>query len=225
MSSAGPAEAHIIHLKGAQEREELVEIMKCGWPWQPQPTVFSASDGTAWSADSGIAKAHPFTRAPVSKGVIGCAESHLDILYGRSLAYEDPASFIAILEDDCEFVVDPDQLRAFVDYVSSAQKEWDILLLGANEYVESEPVEGGVFAVQKVHRFWGTHAMLVRRRAAEAALRAFDTAQRAGVFLPADWMYNEAIKQHGLLCIGPTSPNALCRQAPGLVSSITGRRR
>ena len=97
-----------------------------------------------------------------------------------------------------------------------------MLLLGANEYVESEAAPG---AYKRVKRFWGTHAVILSEKAMRAALQVFADAQKRGEFLPADWMYNEAIKQADLVCYGPAKLDMLCRQKPGLVSAITGKER
>jgi hypothetical protein len=143
-----------------------------------------------------------------------------------------------VFEDDCQLTAPPAVIKDWVDQMRATGIPWDVLLLGANEYVESE---GGVLSpsqegageaaaeaaapkipVQRVERFWGTHAMVVRPRAAQAALKAFADAQKEGIFLPADWMWNEAIRLGSLLVFGPPEPAAFCRQAPGLVSAITG---
>jgi hypothetical protein len=64
--------------------------------------------------------------------------------------------------------------------------------------------------------------MVIRPRAAQAALKVFAEAQREGTFLPADWMWNEAIRKERLIAFGPLDPMEFCQQAPGLTSAITG---
>jgi hypothetical protein len=115
------------------------------------------------------------------------------------------------------------EIDHFTRHVSTLSGErWDILLLGANEYVDFTPIDA---RTTRVKRFWGTHAMILRPRAIEAVLKTFETSQKDGVFLPADWLYNRAIIDHRLACYGPSFPTQLCRQVPGLVSAITGKRR
>jgi GR25 family glycosyltransferase involved in LPS biosynthesis len=139
-----------------------------------------------------------------------------------------PATDLYIFEDDCELTTAPAAIAHWVDQVKQSGAPWDILLLGANEYVESQAgwiridETAAEFPLTRVQRFWGTHAMVIRPTAARAALKVFAEAQRAGTFLPADWMWNEAIRQEGLLAFGPLQPKSFCRQVPGLVSAITG---
>jgi GR25 family glycosyltransferase involved in LPS biosynthesis len=177
--------------------------------------VFSASDGSEWAANLKIAKLHPKTHQPVSKGVLGCAHSHLLILEAEKIT-EQP---IAIFEDDCVLTAKKEYVESFISYAPS---NWDILLLGANEYVESNAAFEGY---RWVGRFWGTHALLLKPRAMEAIRRTFQETQAEGTFMPADWLYNEAIRRHGLLCYGPEHPKRICRQAEGFISAITGEER
>jgi GR25 family glycosyltransferase involved in LPS biosynthesis len=204
---------YIIHLESAQEREPLLFNLQRDLSWNL--LVLPASDGTAWAADPKIGKTHPWTRQPVSKGVLGCLASHLKILEGASKA----EIAIAIFEDDCVLGADKETIEGFI---KGAPEAWDILLLGANEYVNSAPSRG---AYRCVNRFWGTHALLLRPQAVEAALRTFQESQREGICLPADWLYNEAIRRFDLTCYGPESPDLLCKQAVGFVSAITGKPR
>ena len=194
----------IIHLDTATERLPLIDAIQA--IMRDPVSVFSAID------DSKGALSHPWEKRPVTKGEIGCAHSHLAILRN---AVKADRKHIMIFEDDCEFLSTQQQVYNFIDGISDP---WDILLLGANEYVESVPVN----FCRKVGRFWGTHAMLLSRKAMEVAIDTFEKAQEKGIFLPADWMYNEAIKR-GLRCYAPYKPDHLCRQKPGLVSAINGK--
>jgi hypothetical protein len=128
---------------------------------------------------------------------------------------------MAIFEDDCEFIVSREEVEA---YLKTADKvthcEWDILLLGANEYVDFLGVNRDV---TRVKRFWGTHAMILSPAAVKAVITTFDTTQGEGTCMPADWLYNEAILRHKLSCYGPSLAKRLCRQRPGLVSAINGK--
>lgn len=179
-----------------------------------------------------IAKRHVRPGETVTQGMLGCAHSHIDLLYR---ALKGGMDELYVFEDDCQITGPPAALEGWVGAMRGTGIPWDMLLLGANEYVEAErgilsPSQEGAaeetrgerIAVQRVGRFWGTHAMVIRPRAAQAALKVFADAQKQGVFLPADWMWNEAIRQGGLLVFGPPEPTTFCRQAPGLVSAITG---
>ena len=203
--------ATIIHLDSATERLPLIDAIKDCLPWQID--IFSAKDGTDWQKSNVISKSHPLTKAPISLGNIGCTQSHLCILESALKAGEEHT---ILFEDDCELLGTREEIHAFLE---NAPKGWDILLLGASEYVE--------YTVQdtyaKVGRFWGTHAMVVSKKAMAAAIDAFTDAQRKEIFLPADWMYNEAIKKKKLSCYAPIKVDALCRQKPGLVSAINGK--
>lgn len=206
---------YIIHLDTAKEREPLLFALQRDLSWNL--VVFPASDGTAWDADPTIAKTHPWTAQRVSKGVLGCAHTHLQIL--KAAGHEEKA--VAIFEDDCQIIASREAINAFLHTDSHiAGAPWDILLLGANEYVEATRRLSGL---QRVTRFWGTHALILRPRAVEAVLRTFNETQAEGLFMPADWLYNEAIKRYGLTCYGPATPTTLCRQAPGFVSAINGK--
>ena len=218
-------------MDSATERTALVEALQASF-FLPL-TVIPASTGEDWLGKAEIAKKHVRPGQTVTQGMLGCAHSHIDLLY-RALkggALEE----LYVFEDDCQLVAPPPAIKGWVDAMRATGVPWDLLLLGANEYVESEmgvlsPPEGLVgqgarIPVRRVGRFWGTHAMIIRPRAAQAALKVFADAQKQGVFLPADWMWNEAIRVGGLLAFGPMEPDALCRQAPGLVSAITGTMR
>ena len=187
-------------------------------------TVTPASTGEDWLHRPDIAKKHVRQGQEVTQGMLGCAHSHIDLLY-RSL--KGGMEELYVFEDDCQLTAPPEVVQAWVDRMRGTGAPWDILLLGANEYVESEAGtlgwgEGESIRVQRVGRFWGTHAMIIRPRAAQAALKVFARAQREGTFLPADWMWNEAIRLETLLVFAPLQPTEFCRQAPGLVSAITG---
>jgi hypothetical protein len=215
MAAAG----YIIHLTAATEREPLVAALLMsassfvGCPLQ----IFPAADGRSWEQHPMISKAHIRPKTEVTRGMLGCAKSHLDILL---TSYKRKLPTVAIFEDDCEMVGPPAEIR---NWLAAAPAEWDLLLLGANEYVDIQIGAGAVGQYQPVQRFWGTHAMLVSRRAMHAALKIWAEAQKGGVFLPADWMWNEAIRREGLRCWGPAGgPTQFVRQKEGLRSAITG---
>lgn len=194
---------YIIHLETANERLPHIISLQEFLPWDLK--IFKASDGSLFQTK----------KYSISQGNMGCTHSHLLILKELSEASLD---FITIFEDDCQFNVKSKE--AVEAFIKEADNEWDILLLGANEYAHTIP--GPSATIKQVKRFWGTHAILVKRRVAKAILATFDEMQKEGNFPPADWLYNEAIKRHNLICYGPSFPNKFCRQALGLVSAITG---
>lgn len=204
---------YIIHLQNEITKNRLPYINTLIDTLKPfNLSIFNASDGSSFQKDPSIPKVQPFTKQHISQGNMGCTHSHLLIL-------EQDFDTIAIFEDDCELTASKECIHDFLD--QQKKNSWDILLLGANEYVNAEIEVPG--STKRVKRFWGTHALFVRKKAANAILATFNEMQKEGVFPPADWLYNEAIKRYNLICIGPNLPNKFCRQARGLVSLITGK--
>ena len=210
------ASAVVIHLDRATERLPIVQRIKTIFP---ALEVYAAKDGSEWQANPAINKAHPLTRKPVSQGNLGCTHSHIDLIHR---ALKAGTSSLIIFEDDCDFKdeVDTAALMKYIHVANTLGEPWDILLLGGTEYVESVATSSAEY--KKVGRFWGTHALILRERGMRAALKAFAASQKAGDFLPGDWLYNEAIKLDGLVCFGPSDPFRFCRQKGGLVSYLTG---
>jgi GR25 family glycosyltransferase involved in LPS biosynthesis len=126
---------------------------------------------------------------------------------------------IGIFEDDAELMVEPSGLHEFYTKVSEMKPEWDILVLGANEWVDF--TSQGQIVMPK--RYWGTHAFLIRREAAKAVLEVFESLQKKGYSYPADWLYSYTISQRRLVAYGPTVCRSLIRQKPGLISAINGK--
>ena len=146
---------------------------------------------------------------------MGCAKSHLNLLNPEN------KNGVIIFEDDAELVLSMESVDRFVDEVIQMQgADWDIILLGANEYVNSKPI---THEITRVYRFWGTHAMIINGKMFEIIKKTFYDTMNEGIFLPADWMYNEAIYRHKMRVFGPSSPKLFFRQVPGLVSAITGK--
>jgi len=208
--------AYIIHLEKAKERREIVENLSRIFS---DAELYPAKDGSEWSANESIKKSHPHTKSPVSQGNIGCTHSHIDILHGALARGEHT---VILLEDDCDFNigVEADDIMKYIHLSNTLGEPWDILLIGASEFVEKSPTTSSDY--MKVRRFWGTHALVLRERGMRAVLKAFAASQQRGEFLPADWLYNEAIQRHGLVCFGPAVPLKLCRQKEGYTSYITG---
>jgi len=206
-------EAYVIHLPTSTERMPLIVNLERQTGLIIQ--IFLASDGQATWNDANSPKRHPWRFSQLTQGMVGCAESHFGILEQAMICTEP----FFVFEDDTVMSAPFEEVQEFV---RSVEHEWDIILLGANEYVESEQFTG---SYSKVGRFWGTHAMLVNPRCCAKIMETFEEAKEAGIFLPADWMYNEAIRLKGLRVYGPLSPKQFFFQMAGLKSLITGNLR
>lgn len=208
--------AFVIHLEKATERLPLIENLKAIFT---QLEIYNGKDGSEWQANPDIQKSHPWTKMAVTQGNIGCTHSHIDLIHA---ALKRGDKSIIIFEDDCDFKADIDTktITSFIHFANTLGEAWDILLLGATEYVESEVTVSPDY--KKVGRFWGAHAFILRERGMRAALKAFAESQKQGDFLPGDWLYNEAIKLDKLVCFGPADPFKFCRQKEGLLSYLTG---
>jgi len=200
-------DAYVIHLEGATDRLPLIKALQVatGLPL----TVFFASNGQKTWNDPAIVKRHPWRFSTLTQGVIGCVESHVAILEQGAKATEP----FFLFEDDAEMVA------PYQDFIDGAPADWDILLLGANEYVESADPVGNY---RKIGRFWGTHAMLIRPQCCSTILAIWVDSIANGVYLPADWLYNEAIRLKGLQVYGSPMVQGFFKQKAGLVSSLTG---
>lgn len=179
------------------------------------PIIISkASDGSEYW-DSNIKMRHPWGNERLTPGMMGCTKSHMNLLD------DENRQGVYIFEDDAELVMPMEHVERFIDDVLKTQgNSWDIILLGANEYVNSKPI---THEINRVYRFWGTHAMIINYNVYDFIKKTFYDALDEGIFLPADWMYNEAIRQYKLRVFAPSSPKLFFRQVPGLVSAITGK--
>lgn len=200
-----------IHLDRAVEREPFMTVFqtKLGRPIQR----WSASEGTE-IAKLGWPRKHPH-EPRTSDGALGCLDSHLRLL--RHML-EKGYPMIGIFEDDAEFTGTLEELVAFYEEASSLEPAWDILVLGANEWVDVRAINP---RITRPSRYWGTHAFLIRREAAEKVLALHTKFQQMGYAYPADWLYSAAVTQSGLVAYGSRNPK-LIRQKPGLVSAING---
>lgn len=199
---------HVIHLVKAVERIPLINDInnKMG-----PITIFNGLSGNDWVNDAANAQRHPL-HGMIRAGDVGCTRSHIQII---SDACHDES--VGIFEDDCE-IFDGATARAYLAKVQADYPTADIILLGASEYVSATPLGD----YKKVERFWGTHAVLVRRKAFDAILKTYTDGLAVGTFYPADWLYNKAIESNRLFVVGPAAPKQFCQQMLGLRSAITG---
>jgi len=196
------------------DKTRLQHVYKLSTETRLPIMISKASDGSEWW-DSGIQMRHPWGNEKLTAGMMGCAKSHLNLLNDGS------KGGVIIFEDDAELVMQMDAVDRFVDDVIEMQgSNWDIILLGANEYVNSMPITQ---QITRVHRFWGTHAMIINGRVFEFIKKTFYDMMAEGIFLPADWIYNEAIHRYKMQVFAPGSPKLFFQQIPGLVSAITGK--
>jgi len=199
-----------IHLLRATEREAFMTHFQNSLGRHIE--VWPASEGVEVAA-RGWPRGHPHERE-TSLGALGCLDSHIRLL--RKMIAEG-WEIMGIFEDDAELVVRVEKLQEFYEKIPA---DWDLLVLGANEWVDLKPSQEGYTMPT---RYWGTHAFLIRRRAAEAVLAVFEELQRKGYSYPADWLYSYAISQKKLVTYGPEVCRSLIRQKPGLVSAINGK--
>jgi GR25 family glycosyltransferase involved in LPS biosynthesis len=208
---------YCIHLESEESRMELINTLeeRLGRPL----VMWPASVGSE-VAKLGWPRRHPH-QGQTKDGELGCLSSHLHILTFMR------GDVIGIFEDDAEVICEKETLEAFVGTVEEIDPDWDILFLGANEWVESLPfaknrAKPQFELVRRIQRFWGTHAFLIRRRAANLVIATHEKALKEGFAYPADWLYAKTIKEYSLKVYGPADPKSMIRQKPGLVSSITG---
>lgn len=214
--------AHVIHLDTLKDRVGHIRHLQNTMDFPI--TIFNASDGSQlWNSDT-IPKKHPVAGQVMTQGGMGCTKSHLDII---ERAYTDntrPAQAneaIYIFEDDVEPLLPAEYLNSLLTDISKLSDDnWDIILLGATEYVSAKPI---THQINRVNRFWGTHAMLIRGRVFKYIHQTFIDSLKEGIFLPADWLYNEAIRKYMLNVYGPANPKTFFRQIPGVISAITGK--
>ena len=152
---------------------------------------------------------HVLRNEKITNGMIGCLESHIQILQEI-----EPDKNLLLFEDDCEFI--EDSMTFFHDL-----HDFDILCLGTNENVDYEILQGKNYL--RIFRFWGAHALLIRQNAVKAVLETYEKYKNVKVFLPADWLYSYAIKEHNLKAYAPINPKQFFKQKSGLVSNTNGK--
>jgi GR25 family glycosyltransferase involved in LPS biosynthesis len=213
--------AYVIHLKKCIDRVETINKLESDLNIKLE--IYDASDGSEWWENPAIPKKHPWVYDNIPKGMVGCTFSHLDLL---KKIYATTERGILIFEDDAQLVQPANilidylnKIKEFTDEAIHEERNWDVLLLGANEYVSSKPITQHI---ERVNRFWGTHAMYIRRESIPEILRTFDSYLSKGIFLPPDWLYNKTIEEKHFVVYGPSRPKLLLQQKVGVVSSITG---
>lgn len=208
----------VIHRKENTERDIFIETFEKKMGLEIQR--IDAMNGEELCKQPDLPRKHPREPTPTSEGNIGCTFSHVGI-YETFLTtkYE----YILVLEDDIELVCEPSDINDYIEN-SFALPEWDLLFLGVNEIVEGTKVEEYPL-ISYVQRFWGTHAVIATRKAAEAIVREFRQSIASGFALPADWLYSFTIQHQNLVAYSPSDPRTCVQQKEGLVSTCTGKLR
>ena len=130
--------AYVIHLESAKERVPFVKQLQNSFICDVE--VYKASDGSAWEAREDIKKRHVLPSQTVTRGMLGCAQSHIDILF-RTLKGASSEEFeriggkqVILLEDDCQLLAPTYEI---VNWLGGARvTKVDIVLFGANEYAQ-----------------------------------------------------------------------------------------
>lgn len=198
----------VIHRKEDKERDPSIFYLEkaLGRPIQR----FDAISGE-YLLDQGFPSKHPREPNPTSPGNIGCTASHVEIL---DAALRSEFTHCCIFEDDAEVV---GAIQPYLNEVAHLPAA-DVIFLGVNEIVEGEATE--IQGIQRITRFWGTHAVIVSRKAMLAIFEVYTQSLKDGYALPADWLYSFAIKAQGLVAYAPSISTV--RQRPGLMSLTSG---
>jgi len=196
-----------IWLPSLVERYEIIKTLEKNIK---QPIyIFNAIDGTQHK-DKYLDCSHILKGQSINPGIIGCTLSHLEVL--KNMKYDS----IVIFEDDCTFHGDLVELNNFIKNAP----EFDILCLGTSETVESKPINSNYV---QIFRFWGTHALLIKAKAAHAIIKTFEKYAKSKKFLPADWLYSYAIKDNNLIAYAPKNNMEFFNYKRGLYSVVANR--
>lgn len=176
--------------------------------------------------EQGFPSKHPRDSTPTSAGNIGCTASHIEIM---EMALKSHFERWCIFEDDAEFVrVKGHEYLPLNSYLNQIKTlpDADLIFLGVNEIVEGNDVfiiylcDEEKDGIQQITRFWGTHAVILNKKAMRAIIDVYKESLQNGYALPADWLYSLAIQTRGLVAYAPKK--AKIRQTPGLVSLTSG---
>jgi len=207
--------AFVIHLDSVEERLPIISNLEKDL--KIPITIFSASDGSElWGTRE---LRHPWRFDKLTKGMVGCGISHYNLL--KKVLNENMEG-VFLLEDDAKVNSSIEEINGLIEEINKFP--WDIILLGANEYVESEVQ---TMNIQKVRRFWGAHSMLIKKECIPFILQTFEDFLEKDVCLYGDWLYKEAISKYNLKVYGPSLSfiNKHFSQSEGFVSALTGKRR
>ena len=200
---------YCIHLTRSREREIFITQLQNSLGRSIE--VWEASEGMD-VLHRGWPRKHPF-EAQTSIGALGCLDSHIRLLK-EMVNKQIPV--IGVFEDDADVIVSVETLQNYYENAPS----WDILVLGANEWVDFNRVND---TYVNPSRYWGTHAFLITIDAAKKVIEAHEELLTKGYAYPADWLYSHSISKYKLQAYGPFNCKGLIRQKPGLISAINGK--
>jgi GR25 family glycosyltransferase involved in LPS biosynthesis len=146
----------------------------------------------------------------MNTGMIGCVLSHLELL-------KNTQSDVTVFEDDCIFHGNLEELNSFIQNAPP----FDILCLGVSELVDSQKIEDTNYV--RAYRFWGTHALIIKKEAAQKIVQTFEKYAAQKRFLPADWLYSYAIKEHNLKAYVPSKIDRFFDYKRGIYSIVANR--
>jgi glycosyl transferase family 25 len=117
-----------------------------------------------------IATAQRFSAIQHAKGLVGCVRSHIAILE-EALAHPDAPEYVCVLEDDAVFL-NPGETIAKLQRVHQNHSDWDVILLGGNNFPPYKTVDADCVQVTNCQT---THAYVVKRRFIPELLENFRT--------------------------------------------------
>ena len=187
---------YVIHRQCDKEREPLVNNLQVVFPTL---TVFEGIDGSTLH----IGKCHPW-EGETTDGNLGNTASHVSIV---QLALEKGLETVTLFEDDAVVLG---------DILYKKPVDCDIWYWGVNEVVEGKKEEDWI----RIGRAWGSHAVSLNRKAMMAVIAVYKKSIHDQIGLPADWLYNCAIRHYGLKAYCPIVN--VISQKEGLISLATG---
>jgi GR25 family glycosyltransferase involved in LPS biosynthesis len=191
----------VIHLETATERKPIIALME--QVLRMPVRIHTASNGR------GPVLPHIQCGSQVTRGAIGCYESHVEVLKEFASSNDE---YRLILEDDTIFLCNIEQIYKMIDE-SNTLANWDMLYISYSNAVSITPLPSK--SLCKINGCYGTYAMLLRRSALPKLKAALSYIESSGMFYPADWVYKFAIERVGLVALGPTKMDALAWYKPG----------
>jgi GR25 family glycosyltransferase involved in LPS biosynthesis len=197
-----------IWLPSLTERLPIIKTLETNL--QTNIVIFHAFDGKDYVELYKDFK-HILYGQKINAGMIGCVLSHLEVLKNTK------SDTITIFEDDCVFHGNLEELHSFIQNAPP----FDILCLGVSELVESTKTDDPNYL--RAYRFWGTHALIIKEEAAKKIIETFKKYKSEKRFLPADWLYSYAIKEHNLKAYVPSNIYKYVTFKRGLYSTVSNR--
>jgi GR25 family glycosyltransferase involved in LPS biosynthesis len=203
---------YMIHLDRATERLSLIKDLE--EKLNTNLVIFKGADGHKLVSEGHPTtcqkRGAPFTRTP---GDIGCTKSHINICLE---ALDKGYDYVAIFEDDCEFVSNLKSINDNINSFLTLNKEWDLFLLGY------KPI--GAYEIQsdfiKISRFDLTHACILSRRFMIELVKLYQSYYNNNTTLSIDTTYSDVIENNNLNAFGFKDYYSHFRQKYGIYSYI-----